>query len=725
MALWARKKSGRKGEDPGDAGGSGPVKERALRPNEMLASVVSESTLGPAVDLLRGNEVFALPQRAAWVALALPVSRIGGLSKKQSKNEEKGSIIELVRAGHIEVIVTPALLDDEVLCIVPTADTLARMSEYSLLTTAAYYWVVIQADEDGGELVIDPVDKASYEDAVAVSTGSTELSEVLPAVWRWALDNSADTPPEGGPANERGGDLTGGAEAVTGPVAVVEQPAPPALQDEEAPFGVEDAQEDTREVDYQEMDASEDEPAGQEEGFDPDEPGEYFEDGSGPGADTGAQDETSIEAGSDRVVPEAEVRTTIARRFLKDDLNLVVDLEGFEATFGTGAPAVLLDVAADPHDWMGSQVAQLVRQANAELGQMYVSHLADLRTSFVTLMSEHTQSVVRAVSTDREGSPYHRLSQAVDTNFAQSKAASGETVSKARTELIAAFEAQADEHAAQVASEARAAFVVRRRPRHEQALAETADAVARRIEADHVHSRQIMLEKRRVDADRRMDLGTTEAFQLLSGRAAEQREAQMDLLQDWTATLSEFVDENRKADVARAQALQEELDRSTVVETLRTEHAARVAALSAEHEARAARLEQEIARAGEQQLIELNERQSAYEYTLGMESAKVRHANELNSALIEQAAQMKLSYDEEYKGRLETLQQDKQSYSDELERANAIQSRANKVLILVVVLMALAALAVGVIIGWNAGFTPSEQATGLPVSAPLGLSGGA
>ena len=150
--------------------GDGKKRRKRRKPEEMLASVVRESTANAAIDLLRQNERFALPGNNSWAALALPVANIGGLSKKQQKDEAKGSLIELINHDLIQAITTRVLLDEEVLCIIPTPQTLERMEEYSLLTNASYFWMVLTLTQDGREFQVNPVnDKlASYADAVAV-----------------------------------------------------------------------------------------------------------------------------------------------------------------------------------------------------------------------------------------------------------------------------------------------------------------------------------------------------------------------------------------------------------------------------------------------------------------------------------------------------------------------------------------------------------------------------
>ncbi|GAP61365.1 hypothetical protein AHiyo1_50650 [Arthrobacter sp. Hiyo1] len=81
-------------------------KERQKKPDELLASVVRETAVPAAVELLRSNAPFVFPSGTAWAILVLAAERIGGLSRKQGRDEAKGSLIELIEADSICTLAT-------------------------------------------------------------------------------------------------------------------------------------------------------------------------------------------------------------------------------------------------------------------------------------------------------------------------------------------------------------------------------------------------------------------------------------------------------------------------------------------------------------------------------------------------------------------------------------------------------------------------------------------
>lgn len=160
----------------------------SLNADARLSSVVSESTPGAALELLRLNRSFTFPELNAYVLLVLPtVGEFGGLSRR-SKDEARGTIINLIAADNIHAVVTAELLADDALGIVPDSESLARMEEISLLTEARYLYGVACEDVETGEVKVFSVPPISEETAVSgklfeqvvqISAGQIELTSVL------------------------------------------------------------------------------------------------------------------------------------------------------------------------------------------------------------------------------------------------------------------------------------------------------------------------------------------------------------------------------------------------------------------------------------------------------------------------------------------------------------------------------------------------------------------
>lgn len=682
-------------------------KAKKRKPHDLLSSVVKESTVGAAVALMRESPNFALPDGCSWVVLGLQAQDIGGLSMKQKGDEAKGSIIELISADQIHTVATLEMLESETLGIIPEANTLERMAEFSLLKNAPYLWVVMTKTPEG-TLAANPVEKTTYAAAVDVAEGHARIAQLLPEVWAWA-----------------GGEDAGDGEEVT------DNSTAPAADDpfhedagfgaeEGSPFGADVELPPEEPVDYAALAAKE---------FEADEPlsggdfGEFekqFADGLDedpvPAAVPAAFADTTAPRADERVVDEAEVRSSIARRFLSSDLDLRVDLEAFETNFATGAPAVSFPVDEQATDWLGQQVNIMARQANTELAHLHRSNVDELRNFWVSLMSRHTEQVISDVSPEREGSYYHRLLAAAKLDLDERRQKGPEEVSAMRQQLVDRYESEAAARGRQAAEQAVARYKDQNRARLEREIAEVGLNNEQASEEFFEGAKQIILETRRRDAEARMDLGMTKVMDVVIERQQAHRDAEEELLRRWSAQMTQFLDDNRKNDVARSEALAEELSRSTRIEQLNAEHAARIELLRQEQADKIAELDREMNLVREAAIEELSGRERDWNNQLAAAEQKTDAANTRIQDLLSQFNTHSAALEEQYSGQIKALKADKKSVERQMKQTERVQSRMNKMLVLVVVVLALAALLVGFIVGTTVG-----AASAAPVGAAAGL----
>ena len=683
-------------------------KAKKRKPHELLSSVVKESTVGAAVALMQENTHFSLPDGRSWVVLGLRVEGIGGLSMKQKNDETKGSIIELITADEITTVATAEMLETETFGIIPSEKTLGRMEEFNLLKKAGYVWVVMTKTADG-TLAAEPIAETTYAEAVEISAGRVDLGKVMPEVWAWA----------------------GGTEDAVG--AVEDEPFAAALVDavsgtdepllggtdtfdagDNDPFGTNVALTEDEPVDYGALAAEEFK--ADDGGVDFGELEKQFADDTGSLEDAPAFVEHEVFAEpapvDDRVFDEAQVRSSIARRFLSSDLDLQVSLEAFEANFASGAPVITFPVDEHATDWLGQQVNLLARQANTELAQLHRNNLDELREFWVSLMSRHTEQVIADVSPDREGSYYNRLLVAAKEDLHERRRKAPEEVSAQRQELVDRYESEASARGRQAAEQAVARYKDQNRARLERELAEVGLVNEQASEDFFDGAKKIILETRRRDAEARMDLGMTKVMEVVIERQQSHRDAEEALLRGWSERMTQLLDDNRKNDIARSEALAEQLSRSQQIEELNAQHAAHVAELRREQADKIAELDGNMRRAREDAVNELAERERDWTAQLATERQNTEAANTRVQDLLNQFTTHSSVLDAQYANQIRTLKEDKQSYARQMKRTAKVQARANKVMVVLVVVLALAALLVGFVVGASIG-TPSLGAVGI------------
>ncbi|MFC8125548.1 hypothetical protein [Streptomyces sp. NPDC057302] len=658
-------------------------KARKKKPDALLASVVRETAIPAAVELLRSNRQFVFPSGTAWVMLVLAADEIGGLSRRHGRDEAKGSIIELISSDQIRTVATAEMIEEEVFGIIPTDETLARMEEYSLLTGATYAWAVVW-QKSSGDLLVDLGNDATFAQARSVAVGTTSLEE---AVGKKAWEEHSGLVAEAGattsaPAvlgEDEGDAIFDGIPGVEG--------ADEGLDDEPLFSDVVDEDEGADAPMFDEDDAgtvpveSEPDHDGHEvadyEGFD--------ETDAGYGVDGEYQEAGDIVLLAD----QAQVRDVIARRFLSEDLDLDVRLDEFNATFAIGAPVVQIAVPEGATEWLGDQVAQLNRQSNADLTQLRSAHEDELRALYVNLMSAHTEQVIRDVATDRAGSRYKLLKDAAEAEHQQRQTEKDEKIRACRAEIAKDYESQASKVAQQAALSAELQYKERNRSKMERKQIDSVAEIERHIEDTHAHNRQEILRVRRSDATLKMQTGQTQIFEVLAERQAEYLAAEEERLNQWKSEIQRIVDDNRKADIAQSEALAEHLRTTDEIGVLRREQQDLLDSVRSEHADRIRRMEDELESHRKGSIMQMTTRDVEWQHSLDLEKAQTNAQMARVTDLLEQLSTVENSAAKRYEVRQTEMQAEKEFYANELARASEAQSSSDKILVVMIVTLLL------------------------------------
>ncbi|GAA1100292.1 coiled-coil domain-containing protein [Nocardiopsis metallicus] len=683
-------------------------KERKKKPDELLSSVVHETATAGVVDLLKKNEKFAFPSGTAWVMLGLSSEAVGGLSRRQSRDEAKGSIIKLIENDAIETVATAEMLAEEVFGVIPTVSTLQRMDEYSLLTEAEYSWAVVWETGEG-DLHVEFVGDATFPQTQQIAAGTLSLEQ---AVGRqaWA-DHSGLS--GANPADAPASDPTQATDIVDTPAdedsdeifASPNEDDSPTDNDDDAP--VFDDLDTDEEPDFQ---VPEPEPIGE-----PAPASEASVATEGPGDegfgieeidedDTAVDEPMSAEATEGVYADDQEtVRDGLARRFLPEDLDLGIRLDEFNRTFSIGAPAVQLEVPEGASEWLGDQVAQLSRQANADLAGLRYQHEDELRALYVNLMSTHIEQVIRVVATDREDSRYKQLMDSIEAKHAERVSEKDEKVRKAKARIVTGYEEHVKVLAEKAAKDAEAHYRERNKTRVERQQADAVVEIDREMSNAYTHDLQEILRIRRNDASLKLQVGQTQIFKVLAERQNENLAAEQDRLDRWKDEIGRIVADHRGDDIARTEALAEQLARTDELAAARSEHAAALEAQRAEHADRIRRTEEELDLAHQAAITKIKERDAEWGKDLSVERAKTETLTKQVQALREENAAIENRATEFAERRLQAVMADRDAADKNLERFAVLQRHASWLILSIIV--------GGVILGLGVGFIAGTLVT--------------
>jgi len=696
-------------------------KAEAKKAKDSLALVIDETEPGAALDLIRNNERWTLPN-GAGVILSLPVDApieeggIGGLGKVSSKGDEnKGSILQRIAGDKIQVLMTQDMLRHNILGIIPTEQSLSPegMGEYTLFDKAIF--MLTSVDMRDGSLVVNPVhydestktidvpvgdvDTITLAQAQAIGSGAVALSSLIPSLWR-RLGGEVDTESE--------------------PEDLVED-IPVTAPNPAAP--VNNADESLENVDnLPNFDPDEvlDEPLEDEL---PSDEGSYDEDDADIGdpfknLDVASDADTESESVEDvpevaensiptpvvdnRVFDRDAVRNTMARRFLDEDLGFTVDMTPFEALFGheeDEASRFSLDHLSD-ENWLDGQIKLLSQQANDALAQQRRRDISELRDLFFSLVSNTGDEIAAQMSTGPGADNVWAQTLAeADANAEKSRESLVDIVGAQRAAIIAKYEKDKEADAQAKAVEAKSLYDVRHKPSLDRELDEIEPNLRATIDEDYTLRRRQILDARKQSAQASFDAALTRVMDHLIQKRSEQVAREAELMEQFRDDMGQFLDENRKEDIARAEALREQLSRENIVEQKTAEFAAREKEL---HEQIAREREEAEKRAlatQEETNKTLARMREEWAVQLAQAKAEVERANARTE---EEAARVNVVREEisrQYESQIAFLENDQKTLMAQMDRESLVTKRANRLYIALAVLVALAFLALGVIAG--------------------------
>ena len=693
------------------------VDARAVK--DSLTLVIDETEPGAALDIIRQNTEWLLPN-GIGVILALPVDAsiedggIGGLGKVSSKgNEDKGSILQRIADDKIQVCATEDMLRHNILGVIPTPASLGPdgMGEYTLFDRAKFLLTSVTPRPDGTletvpvhfdeatgliEVPDGDIDTVTLAQAQEIAVGTVTLASLIPSLWKRlggeGVDEEVaeeDIAPEAAPAAPTlpptASVPSEAVEAVEGlpdfdPDDIPDEPLTDELPSDEGLYDEDDEDENS-------FDDIEEAPA----------PAPHV-----PTQTEEVEVAPEVAPVDERVFNKDAVRTAVARRFLDDSLDFAVDMTPFETLLGyeVDTPAQFSLDHLDSTNWLDGQIKMLSQQANTVLADQRRRDIEELRNLFFSLVSRTGDEISAQMSTDEDA----------DNTWAKTMAEVNGNETKALADLIEISEKEKAVLADRYQQE-REAFIqarigeerVRYDERHKPALTRQMDdleaSIRLDIESDYEARRYEILRARKTSAQGAFDAAITKVMDHLIEKRAEQVQREAELIEKFRVEMSTFLDENRKEDIARTQALQEQLSRQNIVEEKSAEFAAREQELHEQIARERDEAHKRVLAAQDEANKVLERMRQENAAQLAQARAEVERANERVKEETERVGVVRDEIARQFQSQVESLQTDKQLLMDQMDRENLVAKRANRLYIALAVLVALAFLALGVIIG--------------------------
>lgn len=689
---------------------------------DSLTLVIDETEPGAALDIIRQNTEWLLPN-GIGVILALPVDAsiedggVGGLGKVSSKgNEDKGSILQRIADDKIQVCATEDMLRHNILGVIPTPASLGPdgMGEYTLFDRAKFLLTSVTPRPDGTletvpvhfdeatgliEVPDGDIDTVTLAQAQEIAAGTITLASLIPTLWKRL----------GGEGVEEDAVEEVAPEEVHEEAAPAAPTLPPTAAQSESVEAVEN-------LPHFDPDDIPDEPMvdelpSDEDLYDEDDemenPFDDIEEAPAPAPHVPTQTEEvevapEVAPVDERVFNKDAVRTAVARRFLDDSLDFAVDMTPFETLLGyeVDTPAQFSLDHLDSTNWLDGQIKMLSQQANTVLADQRRRDIEELRNLFFSLVSRTGDEIGAQMSIDEDA----------ENTWAKTMAEVNGNETKALADLIEISEKEKAVLADRYQQE-REAFIqarigeerVRYDERHKPALTRQMDdleaSIRLDIESDYEARRYEILRARKTSAQSAFDAAITKVMDHLIEKRAEQVQREAELIEKFRVEMNDFLDENRKEDIARTQALQEQLSRQNIVEEKSAEFAAREKELHDQIARERDEAQKRVLAAQDEANKVLERMRQENAAQLAQARAEVQRANERVKEEAERVGVVRDEISRQFQSQVESLQTDKQLLMDQMDRENLVAKRANRLYIALAVLVALAFLALGVIIG--------------------------
>lgn len=685
MAFWNKKKKASAEPAPQETAKK-PAKKNA---KETMASVIHESVPETAMEQFGNNTPF-ITNDGKFVGLWFETEQIGGLTKKSKKKEDIGSIIEAINGGNISALVTGECLAIECMVLIPNLITIDHMDEYGLLRGLSYKLCTVEPNCD---ISITDV-SVTLPQCKAVLQSEITIDRILQD--GKPDEEEADVLPD---SFDEEISMEGDEDAPFGMEPVVDEP-----DDEGAAGTLPDVPEDTgsdlpflaEEEDFDPIDGEDDYGtawSGMSSGE-----GAVAEDSFAPEESDVDDEEGEEEDAVTEVLPASMFEQALTRKLYSDDLQLEVTTEPFDAAFLHTNSYVPFSEDRGA-GWMNDYLNQMSRDANTDMKRMHQDHLLQMRTRYFNLVSKYCQDITSELDYRDASTHFGKAFLAIEDAREESRMNLDQTVSERRAAITEDFEKKAREAGEAAASIASHQYRERHGKQMEDRLHRIDPDVKAEIEDQYQSDIIRMNEDRKHMAKTRLDYGITAALSMIGeeyGRLLEEERSRYKEHQD---AIMEFIDSNRKDEIARAKALAEELSQSEKADAVMAEYTAKVQHLTADFDARRQLLFAEVEQLKRKYADDLQAKDEEYRERL----IRAKDENDTLQRRLDDAvgeiARLDDKKEAEYRARMDDLIGEREAMSQKYEHLADMQKKGSILVVTFATVGVITALVIGFVAG--------------------------
>lgn len=653
-------------------------KKPAAKPKkrgDTMAAVLKESVVETMIEEMSQNAKFIHDDK--YVGLFFETERIGGLTKKSAKNEDKGSIIEAINSGRISALITDELMELEAMVLIPNATTVDAMDEYGILRDLDYPLCYVSPEGDV-DILETTVTVEQLNDIL--QSGNDTVSSLL------GEEKPAAKSDEGEPVVVSENELMSDEEAAaSAPIEENETPFASAPVPEQKPMRSVQAPKPAAAPVFPADDDDDDEDEGAWSG------GNY---GQTEQYHVSDDDEDETESSVDL----SEYETAIKRRIYSDDLGLEVSTDQFDAQFlYKNVPPRFDEERGD--GWMNNYLTQLSKNANADMDRLHRDNLMRMRNNYFSMVSMFAMDLARELKTEDPNSEFGKLRQAIEDAHEQALADLPEAVSRERDRLEDEWQNTLASVGQAAQLEAQSAHKERYGKQHTDAMQRVEATKRAEIEDKYQDNLRSLNDDRRATATERLDAGINAALSAVAAMYSECQKEEETLYKKHEKTLDDFMQMNIADEKARIATLQRDNEITDRANQVAADYTARIQDMTADFEARQAQMRADMDESLKNSRKLLNDKDAEYRDRLRKASEENQTLNERITQLLGDMARLDDKKEAEYQVRIDDLVGERNAFSQKYDHLVDMQKKGSVLLVTLGTVGVIAALVIGFVIG--------------------------
>lgn len=654
--------------------------------NETMASVLSESVVEALIEEFSQNDLFVgtYENSKAYIGLFFNTDDIGGLSKKTNKDEAKGAFVEQIKSGRIKALITPKLLDDNSMVIVPDAITIEAMSEFSMLSDVDFK--VCYVTPDCKIILTDKTAKIS--DCEYILQSDVKAEDVFfkndePAVPELPVtDNTQqEQNDDGRDIVLHSEDLPDNSDAFEGDEIL--DPVSTDMSDEE----LTDASVDDMDVDTDEQSDFND------DDYNPD---DFISNVDEP-------DENDIiddESGADEdAIPDEAVEATVIRKFYSSELGLEINADPFDLQF-TGIDTYVPFAEDRGEGWLNEYLSNMSKDANTEMQRMHKSNMASLRKTYLSLLSLYCEDVQKQLDINDESTRYGQINNGLKAQRIDAKKNVDKEVIKRKQALEMAWNEKLKQVGEDAAHMAERQYRERFGEAHDAEMYRIESTLNQEIEDSYQDAVRMMNTDRQNEARKLLDYGINSVLKEVTNMYDTMVNEEQTRYKELQQNMLDFIDSNRKDEVARIETLKAEQERNSKVQQVMQEYNERINTMKAEFDANRSVLKGELDNIQRDNAARLKQNQQDYESRLQDAKAQNESLQKRLDDLLNRYSDIDKIKDMEYSTRINQLTNERDSWRDKCNHDADIHKKSNITAVFLTIIAVIAAIAIGFIAGY-------------------------